>query len=463
MPSHDVARARLDPGAWPRMAVIGIMCMAQVFPYLLVNTTIPTIFRAEGLDLKSFTAFSLLTVPAWIKFLWAPLVDAHGNPAFGMRKSWILPCTLGAAASILLLAFFPPSPANLGLVVALLLLHMLIMATQDTAVDAYTLENLRPSERGIGSSVKVLFEAIGEAVALGGLMFVYANVAFGSISGWTATLLTAAVLLLLFTAPVIIRREPPLDPHILARRAAGDRPRLMKFVKRADTPFISLLLLLGGFLNFMLAPLAGPMLIDAGFSLVEVGVILGGVMPIAAPLGAISAGVLITRFGMRWMIAYLPIVSVAAFMPIVLLASRNFSASGAWGAAASAIASVVPSWEGGPRVVLAMLALLLPYTLIPQFHMLFTVSRMEWSSRSQAGTDFTSHGALYNIGRTASAAVSPLVASALGWSAFLCCIGVCAVVVALVYRGLFARVRRLVQARHEAELEPNGLTRMIAE
>lgn len=441
------------------MVTIGIMCMAQSFPAVLIGTTIPTFFRAEGLDLKSFAAFSLLTVPAWIKFLWAPVVDSHGHPGFGMRKSWILPCTLAGAASLLVLTFFPPSPANLGIVVAVMLVHALIMATQDTAVDAYTLENLRPHERGIGSSVKVLFETVGEALALGGLMFVYVNVSLGPLSGWPATLLAASVLLVLFTTPVILRREPPLDPQVLARRAAGDRPRLMKFIRRPDTPYISVLLVLGGFLNFMLAPLTGPMLIDAGFSLVEVGLILGAVLPIAMPLGAIGAGLLITRFGMRWMIGYLGIAGVLAFVPIALLAGATFSANatGRVAMTANALATALPAWQGGPRVVLAILALFLPYAVIPQFHMLFTVSRMEWASRSQAATDFTSHGALYNIGRTAAVAVSPLITAAFGWRVFLACIAAFALAVALVYGRLYSHLGALVRARKQAELEPCGL------
>lgn len=445
---------RIDARAWRKMVLIGVMCMAQTFPYVLVTATIPTIFRAEGLDLKSFTAFSLLTVPAWIKFLWAPLVDAYGHSSFGLRKSWILPCTLGGALSILALMFFPPDATNLKIVIALLLVYMLIMATQDIAVDAYTLENLRPRERGVGSSIKVFFEAVGEAAALGGLMYIYTHAGLVTdMSGWTLALIATAILLMLFTTPVIIRPEPPLSPEIVKRRAAGDRPNVLKFVRRADTPPIALLLFLGGFVNLMLPPLAGPMLIDAGFSLFEVGLILGAVMPIAAPLGAILAGVLMSRFGLRWMLGYLCIAPLVAFAPIVLLLNAGIPSSGTAAFVAELATALFPDWQGGPKVILAGLALILPQMFLAQLHMCFTVSRMWWSSRTQAGTDFTSHGALYNLGRTATMLVSPLLAAMLGWSGFLACVALAALAVAAVYLRLFGHLSDLVGARQRNELE----------
>jgi MFS family permease len=448
-----VSEAPMTSDAWARIVSIGLMCMAQTFPYVLVTATIPTIFRAEGLDLRSFAAFSLLTIPQWIKFLWAPLVDGRGSAKFGMRKSWILPCTVGVSLSALLLVFFPPAPDNLPIVLGMMFALMIIMATQDTAVDAYTLENLHARERGVGSGVKVLFEAIGEAVALGGLMFIYVKVSIGGMSGWPLTLLAASILLLLLTMPVIIRREPPLDPRILRRRAAGDGPNLMKFIKRKDTPYICGLLLIGGFFNMMLTPLAGPMLVDANYSLVEVGLTLGLVMPLAMPLGAMTGGVLISRFGLRRMLRYLCFASPLTFVPIIALVHYGVPTGGVFGELAAAISSMAPDWPGGPRVVLAALALVPPFVLIPQFHMLYTVLRMEWASLSQAGTDFTSHGALYNIGRTATTAVCPLIAATLGWSAFLMCIALCGLVVAVINVTLHDRVFGLTTARKRAELD----------
>lgn len=440
---------------WPKFIVIGVMCMAQTFPYYLVNSTAPTIFRSEGVRLEDFWAFSLLTIPAWAKFLWAPYVDAVGWKRFGLRKSWIAVCTALGAASLFLLFPFSPSTTNLAPIVAILFIHMLIMSTQDIAVDAYTLENLKPRERGIGSSVKVVFEGIGEALALAGLMYIFTRVAWGEAeNGWAPMILAASTLLVMFTLPVLIRREPPLSEDIEKRRAAGDRPRIIKFLKRKDSQYISLLLFFGGFLNFMLAPLIGPLLVDKGFELLEVGIVLGAAVPIAAPLGAAASGALITAFGLRWMLTAVAGFGAVAFVGLVLAVMAGFQPPSFLEPVLSSLNVLAPDWIAAPKVFFAVIVLIPVASTVAALHMIFTVSRMGWASRTQAGTDFTLHGAVYNIGRTATVAISPFIAAALGWAGFLIVMGTLVIAVLVVYRYVMADLEELCNRRRIKEGEP---------
>ncbi|MEM8985699.1 MAG: MFS transporter [Pseudomonadota bacterium] len=438
---------------WFKISIIGVMCMAQTFPYYLVNSTVPTIFRAEGLDLKDFWAFSLLTIPAWAKVLWAPLVDSYGWRKIGLRKSWIVACTMLGALSLFLLLPAPPSPSVLPFVVGVLFLHMLIMQTQDIAVDAYTLENLKPHERGAGAAFKVFAETIGEAAALGGLMFIYTQATFGGQSGWGAMVIVAAILLVLFTTPVILRLEPPLDSEIVRRRAAGERPNLLRFVKRLDTPAIAALLFVGGFINFMLPALIGPMLIDNGFALLEVGVILGVVTPVGAPLGAIASGALITRFGLPQILLALAAFAAIAFVWASFSAALEFSQNTMLTLLAERLSKTSLSFGENIGIVNAIITLIPVVAVVAALHMVFTVSRMGWASRVQAGTDFSLHGAIYNIGRTAAVALSPFLASFVGWSVFICVMGVLIVSLCLVYRTVLPAIERLADRRRVFEGE----------
>ena len=439
---------------WSKFIVIGVMCMAQTFPYYLVNSTAPTIFRSEGVRLEDFWAFSLLTIPAWAKFLWAPYVDAVGWKRFGLRKSWIAVCTALGAASLFLLLPFSPSANTLAPIIAVLFIHMLIMSTQDIAVDAYTLENLEPRERGIGASVKVVFEGIGEALALAGLMFIFTRVVWGGAeNGWAPMIVAAAALLVMFTIPVLIRREPPLSEDIQKRRAAGDRPRIIKFLKRKDSQYISFLLLVGGFLNFMLTPLIGPLLVDKGFELLEVGIVLGAAVPIAAPLGAAASGALITAFGLRWMLAAVAVFGGFAFTCFILAVTAGFQPPPFLEPLSTSVNSLAPDWSAGPRALFAILVLIPVASTVAALHMIFTVSRMGWASRTQAGTDFTLHGAVYNIGRTVTVAVSPFIAAALGWAGFLIVMATLIISVLVFYLYIMAHLDALCDRRRIREGE----------
>lgn len=445
---------------WIKIAVIGVMCMAQTFPYYLVNSTVPTLFRAEGLALEDFWAFSIMTIPAWAKFLWAPFVDRYGWVAFGRRKSWILTCTLLGVASLWILIFTPPSTETLAVVIAILFVHLLIMSTQDIAVDAYTLENLTEHERGAGSAFKVFAEAVGEALALGGLMYIYTRVVFpGTSSGWTSMILAAGCALILFTLPVLIRREPPMAPELELRRASGDRPRLSKFFVRPDTPPIIALLLVGGFINFMLPPLIGPLLVDKGFSLLDVGIILGTVTPVAAPLGAISGGALITRIGLRTSLMVLSSASAIVAVLVVGAVASGLDVPAWFMPISETIAGQFQSWNNGTRVIYAIAVFIPVVWMIAMTHMVFTVSRMGWASRTQAGTDFTLHGAFYNIGRTLAVAISPFIAAFFGWAVFTAVLGFLLTGLALAYWIILPGLERVCDRRRISEgellLEPS--------
>ena len=45
---------------------------------------------SAGLDIKTIGIFSLVGVPYFFKFLWAPLLDRYLPPILGRRRGWIL-------------------------------------------------------------------------------------------------------------------------------------------------------------------------------------------------------------------------------------------------------------------------------------------------------------------------------------------------------------------------------------
>ena len=259
---------RLD---WVKIGVIGVMCMAQTFPYYLVNSTVPTLFRAEGLELTDFWAFSILTIPAWAKFLWAPYVDRIGSDRFGRRLSWILPSASLVAVLYVAMALIAPSMETLFAIVALFALITIFFSTYEIAADAYVVENLRDDEKGSGSGAVWFGKEVGQIMGLAGLLFV------ADVYGWRAAFLSAAGLFAVLNLIALSRKEQPVRP-----RQTDHRATVWGYVKQRVNRRILLLTFAFSFAVQIPSAIIGPFLSSKGLTLSEVGATIG----IAASLGA---------------------------------------------------------------------------------------------------------------------------------------------------------------------------------
>jgi hypothetical protein len=406
---------------WLKYLTIGSAGMAQTFPIMFTQAGLPAVLRTMGMPLEAYWLFTIPLIPFWSKFMWAPLADRYGSRRFGLRRSWILPCTLGAALCLVLLAFVEPDVQALYPVIALLVLHALLLATQDVAIDAYTVENLLPHERGVGASVKIVMEAVGSLTALAGLMAVYERF------GWRASVIGCAVLLTLLTLPVLLRKDASGER---ARASNVPPPSLFAFFKRVDSRYIAVLLLLAGLVKGVLAGMTGTFLVDAGLTLSQVGLITGGVFATGQLLGAASSGLVMQRLGPVRFAGLIAAVCMPCFAPLAILA-----------------------WYGAPTLWLAAAAMLPAAVALAGLHLLVTASRFAWASQQQAGTDFSAQGAMYNLGESAMAAMAGFLAATLGWTGFFAATGMIAAVAAASIWRTNGTLSRLVAQRERQAAE----------
>src|SRR5207247_2008605 len=114
----------------------------------------------------------------------SPLVDQVGE-----RRQWIRGALIVMAAALLAVAALPAAPVAAPLVVALFV-FTIAAATQDVAIDAYTIELLVPGEEGGANGVRV--SAYRAALVFAGGVVV----ALAGRAGWPTTFAVAAVGLL---------------------------------------------------------------------------------------------------------------------------------------------------------------------------------------------------------------------------------------------------------------------------
>jgi PAT family beta-lactamase induction signal transducer AmpG len=235
---------------------------------------------------------TLVGLPWSLKFLWAPAVDIWGH-----RRTWILTCQALLIIGIVALLAVDPSRVT-ALTWALLVSLAILSATQDIAIDAYTIELLDEEDMGPANGLRVttyriaLISAGGVLVALAGLM------------SWPTAFLAAAALMggaVLFSwkMPHPQRPRPSValpERGVGALQGAVWTPLRQFFAHRG---FISVLcfILLYKLGDMALGPMVRPFWVDRQFSMLQIGAVPGTVGVVATVLGALLGGSLTKRWG----------------------------------------------------------------------------------------------------------------------------------------------------------------------
>ncbi len=136
------------------LAVVIVLYLAHALPLYFYNVALPAILRHQGVDLRWIGMLSLLYIPWAFKFLWAPLIDRLYIKKLGKRKTWLLFTQVALVLGVLALAFTQFS-YGLAVFVVIGLWISSFAATQDIAIDGYTVETFSASEYRLGSMAQV--------------------------------------------------------------------------------------------------------------------------------------------------------------------------------------------------------------------------------------------------------------------------------------------------------------------
>lgn len=301
----------------PRMlSLMTSMYLTQYLGIGFVFIGATTILRSAGMGLDKL---SLLTATGlfWaIKFLWAPLLDRYGSKKFGHYRGWILAFQTGMVAVLLVMATITPTLDNYGLVLALTSIFVLCSATQDIAADGLVLVTLPRRKHGIAGAIQIAAGYLGNVIGGGAVLVVY------QYAGWAAAMyllagLTAITIAQVLWSPSYIREAKPAETNL---------PRAYKslgtLLKKPDIRRWALVLLPSTYVaSSVIYFLLTPTLTDLGWSPAKIGITLGVITGIPATLGALGAGWLIQRCGLR-----LPVVvggTITCLATVALIPAFN--------------------------------------------------------------------------------------------------------------------------------------------
>ncbi|TDB26269.1 MFS transporter [Stenotrophomonas sp. ATCM1_4] len=336
------------------LTVIVALYMAHALPLYFYNVAVPAILRSQGVDLRWIGMLSLLYLPWAFKFLWAPLVDRWHLPRIGRRRSWLWLTQLLLLAGILALAA-TGLDHGLGVFLAVGLWISTVAATQDIAIDGYTVEALAPAEHRLGSMAQSVGVALGSMVGGAGVLWLYET------RGWNVALLTLAAMSALTLLAVQAVQEQP-------RPAEQQRPSVLRALRRPSMRWALLLIVLYRLVEAPAMAMINPLLVDQQWSLTDIGLLISVTGAGIGMLAAVAAAWLLKRRSAEQLLMH---VGIWRSVLYVLLAALLYGGV------------LAGSWWGLGALVVAMLAL--RYVAMTSLYALF----MRVSSREQAGTDFT--------------------------------------------------------------------------
>ena len=272
---------------WSAIVLGGLYTTQMLAPAYMTNVT-SLILRDAGESLEKISWLYAVGMIWSANVLWAPIVDRSGFSRFGHYRSWILGMQILLLVILLMTAFFPPLE-YFSIVLLLFTLAALVSSTQDIATDALGVRLLSPGQRGIGNSIQAGGNLLGGILG-GGLMLVSY-----SWLGWQTCLFLLSACVFLALLPVLCLREPSTPPN-QDRAGYGS---IVRFFKRPGALHWVVILLVFRMTGMVAYSLLGPLLVDMGWGLEEIGVAMYLLGPIFGLIGAAFAGWLVTRFGRK--------------------------------------------------------------------------------------------------------------------------------------------------------------------
>jgi PAT family beta-lactamase induction signal transducer AmpG len=323
-----------------KLLVVGVLYFAEGVPFGFVFTTLSYYLRTQGVALEQIGILSLLGLAWSLKVLWSPLADR-----FGSRAAWLVPSQVVVIISLLGLAYLAETPVSLifWVLVGVLCLGS---ATQDLAVDAYTIDLLNTDELGMANGVRIGAYRVGLIASGGGVLML------SDYLGWSPTFVGVGIIMAALAVTVLVFGpfHLPRPAVAAASPASGGGGRVKESLKGllAHPHFWAIIVFTLSYKagDAMLGTMVSPFWRDQGFSGAQFGLASITMGKLPAILGGFLGGLLTARWGISralWLLGVFQALSIlgywAAALPgawryTIYLATLGESLAGQMGSAA---------------------------------------------------------------------------------------------------------------------------------
>jgi len=373
----QAAQPRNPPTKPLIFSLAALLYFSEGFPYGFVNELAPIYLRMLHVPLSQITALLSTVGFAWTaKVFWAPLVE------LGTYRRWIA----GALATMtLLFASIALAPQRAGTAFWLILgLLAAASATQDIAIDAFTIRLTPSALLGPVNSLRVI--AYRAAIMLGG----GGLAAVAGYLGWRTAFGAAAVI----TGLILLCTLAMPDDRSAASTSRNLLADIAHWLKRPHSITLIAMVLLYRLGEFAIVPLIKPYWVDRGYSAAEIGTITTVVGVTVTIIGVVAGGAFIARFGLWRGLLWMGIAQVVSNIGYGVAASIAAGRSGIY------VAAVLENLGYGLGTA-AFLAFL-----------------MAICDRERAATEYALLTALFGLSRLLMGTVSGRLAELMGYGPY---------------------------------------------
>lgn len=372
-----------------------------ITPYLGVGfflTALVAILRKSGASLETVSVVYLLGLVWALKFIWAPLVDRWKSSRLGHFRAWLLAMQTLMIISLLLIGCFDPV-REFSTVYALCLLLSLAAATQNIAVNGLAYRLAPAHDRGQVNGLQAAGGLLGNMLGAGAVLMAYPHL------GWTGcTLLLAAGCSVSLTQSFFFK-EPEFYNIPSGLSAPVFKQLRSLFLRHGQRRWLFMILLypLGVSMGYALIT---PILVDSGWELDRIGLVVNVVGSLCGIPAALLTGRFIRRYGRR------PVLLGAALLQVPGILILLLPLGGATG--------VLP-------VLLAVGLFFFCYN--PAFAVLTTLM-MDHAAPNSPASDYASQYSLYMLFSIISVTIGTAAAGRVGYQAVLATAAACALLMA---------------------------------
>lgn len=362
---------------WFVPSVAAILYFSEGFPYGLVTELFPAYLRFHGVSLKQIGFLSSIAFAWTLKFLWSPFVDR-----FGTYRLWISAALVGLTGSTAAFAIAPDTIGPWFWILAATL--TLASATQDIAVDAFTIRIAPESMLGTINAIRVTAYRSAFILGGGGLLILAGRY------GWRVAFLAGAALTTIFFLVTLRLPDDRGDQTVKHDLMGG----LKRWFTRKHAVVILAVVFLYRLGEFAVTVMIKPYWVDRGYSAEEIGTITTVVGVLVSIAGAFAGGWVVSRYGVWRALLWLGIAQTASNLGYALVGTMD---AGRWGIWAAAIVENF-GYGLGTASFLAFL--------------------MRVCDREHAATEFALLTAAYGVTRTLIGNASGYLVTSMGYGAY---------------------------------------------
>ncbi|EPF75609.1 MFS transporter [Acinetobacter rudis] len=271
----------------------GLLISAYTTQYIgvaFIMSAAFAILRQSGIALNQLALLNLIAIPMLGKILYAPFVDSFRLFTQGQYRSWLIFAQL-TMVLLLVLCGRLDIQNQFSIILILFIVYTLFMSIQDVALDGLASKIFEAPERQFANSIQYASNLMGNIIGGGLLLILYPWLQ------WEGAFNVLALLTLITWVQLLFYREPQdvySNPHHhIAAQFKSIGLQLKVFISKHWRWFILLFIYPIGFTAVF--GILNPLLVDAKWSLADIGFATKVFGSIVGILSAFLATLLINR------------------------------------------------------------------------------------------------------------------------------------------------------------------------